>query len=60
MKCKEWNHGDNKFSFHFGDDKKNIHFLLKEKPTKTKPIIWRLLSRIAQYCKLSQMLILIE
>ena len=46
MKCKEWNLGDNKFTVHFGD----------EKAMKTKHITWKLLSKIAQYCRISQML----
>ena len=48
---------DNKLSIHFGDEKtKRIFFLLNEKPTKTKQTIWRLLSKIVQYCRISQML----
>ena len=46
MKCKEWNLRDNKFTVHFGD----------EKAMKTKHITWKLLSKIAQYCRISQML----
>ena len=48
---------DNKLSIHFGDEKtKRIFFLLKEKPTKTKQTISRLLSKIVQYCRISQIL----
>ena len=47
---------DIKLSIHFGDDKKNSFFLSNEKPTKTRHMIWRLLSKTAQYCRISRML----
>ena len=43
---------DNKLSIHSGDDKAKTNFFLSnEKLTKTKHIIWRLLSKTAEYCR---------
>ena len=48
---------DNNLSIHIGYDKtKTIFFLSNEKPSKSKHIIWRLLSKTAQYCRISRML----
>ena len=48
---------DNKLSIHFGNDKtKTIFFISNEKLIKTKHMILRLLSKTAQYCRISWML----
>ena len=47
---------DNKLSIHFGVDKAKKKILSNEKHTKTKHIIWRLLSKTAQNNRISPML----
>ena len=51
----EWFIG-NKLSINFGMMKQKQFFLSKEKSIKTKHIKWRLLSKTAQYCRISWML----
>ena len=42
-------------AFKVSSNDQHLH-LSNEKPTKTKQIIWRLLSKTAQYCRISRML----